>query len=176
MAILGLVSLCACHGSGERSSEAPPVQASFQDIMLTQIDASADKIWGATGSIVDATGDHSLAPKTEEDWRALRAAVVTLMEGADHLALEGRPLVKPGARIQDEGAEGIASPQEIRRALVEDRPIFLQRVQALRGVAVETLGAVDRRDLAAIERHGEALDAACEACHERFWYPPKTKR
>jgi cytochrome c556 len=174
--MLGLTALAACHPAENKPAKASPPQASFQEIMLTEIDASADKIWGSTGSVIDATGDHSLAPKTEEDWKALRAGVVTLINGADHLAVEGRPLVKPGAKIQDEGAESVATPDEIRWALVDDRPIFLQRVQALRAVAVETLGAVDRRDLAAIERHGEALDAACEACHERFWYPPTAKR
>jgi cytochrome c556 len=174
---VSILGLAGCHGSENSSSKAPPaLQASFQDIMLTQIDASADKIWGSTGSIIDATGDHSLAPKTEEDWRELRAAVVTLIEGADQLTTEGRPLVQPHGKIQDEGAEGVASPDKIRRSLIDDRAVFLQRVRALQSVGVETLGAVDRRDLAAIERQGETLDAACEACHERFWYPPKPRR
>jgi hypothetical protein len=46
---VSILGLAGCHGSENSSSKAPPaLQASFQDIMLTQIDASADKIWGST--------------------------------------------------------------------------------------------------------------------------------
>jgi cytochrome c556 len=169
-AALASLAVAACG-----KPAAPQPQASFQEVMLTQVDASADALWGATGSVVDATGDHSLSPKTEEDWRALRAAVVTLTEASDLLTTEGRPLVHPGQKIQDEGAESVASPDWIRQAFVTQRPLLLQRAGALKAIAGDALVAVDRRDLKALDEIGERLDAACEACHESFWYPPAAK-
>ncbi|MBO9708882.1 MAG: cytochrome c [Caulobacter sp.] len=143
--------------------------------MLTQIDASADKIWGSAGSISDEHGFRDLAPTTDAQWEELRAATITLVEAPNLLIQEGRPVARPGGRIQDQGLEGVAPPDQIQKALISDRPAFLQHAQRLQTVAGEILSAVDRRDAAALEKKGAELDEACEACHQRFWYPPKPK-
>jgi hypothetical protein len=154
---------------------APEPKASIQEIMLTQVDGSADKIWGSSGWISDDKGMHELAPKTEAEWQALRAAVVTLQQAPDLLVQEGRPVGRPGVPLQDEGLEGIQTRDQIQKALVSDRPVLLERAQRLRTVAGEILSAVDRRDIAALERTSGDLDEACEACHQHFWYPPQSK-
>lgn len=141
--------------------------------MLTQVDASADKIWGSAGSISDEHGLRDLAPTTDAEWEALRVAAINLVEAPNLLVQPGRPLTRPGVKIQDQGIEGIAPPDQIQKALLSDRPVFLQRARRLQTVAEEILAAVDRRDAAALEQKGAELDEACEACHQHFWYPPK---
>ena len=42
---------------------------------------------------------------------------------------------------------------------------------ALRMTGLQALEAIDAHDARALLRVGGSLDAVCEACHLRFWYP-----
>jgi cytochrome c556 len=168
------LSITAC-GQPPPESPAEASEQTFQQIMQSEIDIQADQFWNASGIVEEAGGERSLTPKTDAEWLEVRKALQTLTAGADKLTTPGRPLVEPGGKIEDEGLESIATPDWIRNALVEQRPLLLTRVAALKSVANEGSAAVDRRDLKAIDEIGERLDAQCEVCHETFWYPPSAR-
>jgi cytochrome c553 len=65
----------------------------------------------------------------------------------------------------------VLSSAEIERNLTRDRRGFEAFALALRVVAWQELAAVDHQDAAALAQTGEAMDAACEACHVANWYP-----
>jgi len=45
------------------------------------------------------------------------------------------------------------------------------KIEALRNVGLETLDAVNRKDVDALFQAGADLDRACEECHLEYWYP-----
>ena len=167
------LALAACGENAKPAAEtaatpAPEIRASFQDIMLSIVDPAADGIWNSLGVSYDETGEHRREPKTDEEWLALRRHAVALAEAPNLLAMEGRPLVNPGATIEFQ--KYYPPPAEIQQRIDTARPDFLQMAQALQTTAVEALAAIDMKDAAALEQAGERMDEACEACHKTFWY------
>lgn len=150
----------------------PSAKVSIQEIMQSQVDAPADVIWGATSTITDASGSITHSPKTDEDWKALRHAAVTLLEAPNLLVMEGRPLLKAGAKVEAEDEGWVSNGAQIQAALDKDRPLFNERAWRLQGAAQEVLAAVDKRDAEQMEIAGSKLIEACHACHSQFWFAP----
>jgi len=145
--------------------------ASFQDLMVAVVDPSADGVWEAVGAETDASGHHEHAPRTDAEWAAVRQHAVRLVESAHLLLVPGRPIVAPGAKVEDAHIPGVNDAAAIQSAFAADPDAFTAAVQRLHGAATAALQAVDRRDTAAVLAAGQALEQACEACHRRYWYP-----
>lgn len=62
-------------------------------------------------------------------------------------------------------------PDDIQRRIDADPRAFAQFALALQVAAGESLAAIDKQDIDALLRAGSQLDQACEACHQRYWYP-----
>jgi hypothetical protein len=141
---------------------------SIAELMESVVMPEADVIWNAVQYTSTEEGDAMIGPETDEGWLEVRHSALTLAEIANNLMIPGRPADKPGA----EALQGELAPAEIEALIDEQRGAWNAYAEALRAVARQALDAIDARDTEAIFLDtGGALDAACEACHQTFWYP-----
>ena len=111
------------------------------DLMNGVVEPAAEVIWDAVGVIVDADGEHQLAPQTEEDWLMLRFAAYTVAESGNLLMMPERAL--------DQGAWVTMSQQ-----LVE--------------MGQRAIEATDARNLDAIFDVGAEIYYVCTNCHGAY--------
>lgn len=143
--------------------------ATVQDIMRLMIDPASDAVWDAVVTTVTLDGVDITAPRTNEDWALLRQNAITLVEATNLLLIDGRRIARAGARSELPGID--LEPEEIEALVAEDRSTWNELVQGLHDTGLVVLDAVDARDVDALLAAGASLDAACESCHSRFWYP-----
>jgi hypothetical protein len=91
-----------------------------------------------------------------------------LVESTNLLVMEGRRIVAPGAQLPP----GEADPAVLQKRLDANRAPFIGFALALRGVSLQALEAIDAKDPKRLLEVGGDIDAACEACHLVYWYPP----
>lgn len=179
------ITLCAAllAGCGQKPAEtktaanaasanAPKPLASIHELMLSVVDESADVIWGSVATISDSTGVHEHRPRTDAEWAKVRHAAIALSESATLLAMEGRVVSHPGQKIDSEGQPGAPTGAIIQKRIEGDRASFVAYAAGLQAASMEAVAAIDKKDVAALEKVGGDIDEACEACHEQFWYPP----
>jgi hypothetical protein len=142
---------------------------SVAEIMDSMVMSAAGALWDAVGVDVSAQGQVEKKPETDEQWAQLRAAAVTLAEAANALIVPGRHAAPVGAPAPD--ADSGLAPAEIEALLAKQRPAWVAHAQVLRVTAMQSLAAVDARDIDKISEVGGAIDEACEGCHLQFWYP-----
>ena len=184
--LLALATLTVAAGCGPRATTAEantPASApapiathlkpvtGIQDIMATMIDPAADHLWESVATVANEKGVEEKRPKTDEDWKVVRGQAVILAEAANLLMLEGRPVAKEGAILEDHGVPGNLTAAESEQAIAADRAAFIGFAEVLREVGVKMLTAADRKDTQALFDAGYPLDEVCEACHLKFWYP-----
>ncbi|WDS37015.1 hypothetical protein [Pseudoxanthomonas sp.] len=181
-ALLGMAMIaftaCSAHGPAPSVASdhpapalaAPPVEAlvTLQDLMLNEVDASADAIWDATGSITTSAGTIDRRPRTDADWDALRRHAIVLLESTNLLVIPDRKVTD--APFPSDGP-GVFSSAQIQQQIDANRSEFNGLALGLRQVARAQLEAIDRRDVDALLQLGDAMDTACEACHRVNWYP-----
>ena len=152
-----------------------PVLSSVKDLMASIVDPSADAIWNAVGTVVDQEhGVQDLAPKTDEDWAAMRQAAIRIIEGGNLLMMPGRDAAPPGTKSDTPGVE--LEPAEIAALIRKNRRAFDGFARELQSLAAEALRATDRKDVPALLDIGARMDEVCESCHQTFWYPPQPSR
>lgn len=138
IALTALVPACA-----EPAQEATPYQplGDVAQLMSGVVEPAAEVYWDAVGVVVDAEGEHHMAPETEEDWLAVRAAAYTVAES-------GNLLLMPGYR-QDDGA-------------------WVTMSQALIEVGRRAVEAADARSLDAVFDMGAEVYYVCTNCHATY--------
>jgi hypothetical protein len=167
VAMLGLaLGLSACS-----KPPTPQPQVSIRDIMVSEIDPSADALWASVGSTVTAAGTVDHSPQTDADWQTVRRYAVTLTEAPNLLAMPGRQVAATGQTTDDKGVPGILSPPEIQAQIEADPAKFARLAAALQAAGLMAVSAVDTKNPTALIDAGAALDEACEACHRTYWYP-----
>jgi hypothetical protein len=137
--------------------------------MESMVDPVADVIWQSVATIVTKDGIEERAPRTDEEWAKVRHAAVTLAEVTNLLMMPGRQVAKPGERSQNPGIE--LHPEEIAKLIEKNPENWAKRVAALHDSAVETIRAIEKKDVQGLLDAGEKLDQACERCHLDHWYP-----
>ena len=147
------------------------LSASIQDIMSSIIDPAADYLWDSVSVVGTKEGIVEHRPRTDADWQEVRRKAITLMEAGNLLAMKGRRVVAEGRQLEDEGLEGNLTSAQIQKLLDTDHASFVAFAHALNNAAAEALKAIEKRDVDAFLEAGGTLDAACEACHLRYWYP-----
>jgi hypothetical protein len=85
--------------------------------------------------------------------------------------MDGRHVVKEGAKLEDHGTPGNLTAEESEQAIGKNRDTFLAFAKALRDVGVSMLAAADAKNPQGIIDAGDTLDQVCEGCHLKFWYP-----
>ena len=113
---------------------------------------SADQVWKWQGYMSDAQGEHSLFPKTPEQWVEAESAAMSLAEMTNILLLPGRTV---------------------------DDARWTKMVADVRAKALEAAKAAEKKDEDAFFLAGSDLYDACKACHVSFapnyTQPPEIK-
>jgi hypothetical protein len=149
----------------------PTGDATIQELMTTRIDPSADALWASVSTVITAAGIQEKQPDTEAEWQTVRRYAVTLVQGANLLALPTRRVAAPGGTTEDSAIPGIERRENIQKAIDADRASFVRAAVRLRDAGIVALRAIDQHNPQRLIEAGGDLDAACEACHLKYWYP-----
>lgn len=164
-----LLVLGGCQPAAPAPEYAPT--GTLRDIMNSIVDPSADFLWDSVAIIVTAEGEEHRMPHTDEEWTDVHNRGVALVEAANLLLIPNRIVARPGENADNPEID--RDPRDIQAMMTQDRATYLSHVAGFREAALQMLAAVDARDTQAIEEASEALDRACEECHETYWYLPE---
>jgi hypothetical protein len=120
----------------------PPFEAhvdmkTFMEHVLTP---AAKVIWSVNGSVIDAKGEHSLSPSTDDDWENITSGAATLAEATNALMIP--------QRVQD--AEWNAY------------------VKKLADAANKAYQAAEVHDLKTVADVSDQLDGICASCLRHY--------
>jgi hypothetical protein len=105
--VMGVALLSACgpkpgagNEAGNEAAAEDTLPADFaslpmKDFMGHVMQFSADQLWKWQGYTSDATGEHSLFPKNDEEWTEAESAALTVAEVTNILLLPGRSVDDP---------------------------------------------------------------------------------
>jgi hypothetical protein len=151
---------------------------SIREIMQSIVDPSSDFLFDSVAVSITAAGTKETAPKTDEEWAAVRHQALTLAEAGNLLKIPGRRVQSlvpiPGAESETPGPEDL-TPEQVQALLNRTRPDFNNFAQKLTDAAMIALRAVDKRDVDGLFDAGDSIDTACENCHLMYWYPGEKK-
>ena len=169
--------LTACNAPQPASPAEPQPQyrttGTIKDIMDSIIDPSADHLWGAVATTVDATGTHEKFPQTDEEWKEVRRSAIRMIEGSNLLQIPGRKVARPGEKSENPGIE--LEPEEMEKLINEDKAGFYKLAGGLHDTVMQALKAIDAKDKEGLLDSGDDIDQACENCHVKYWYPNEAK-
>ncbi len=168
--VLGACNPAASVPPQAATSGIAPV-ASIQEVMQALVDPSADAIWESVSTTITKHGVEEKQPRTDAEWQAVRLHTIRLLEGASLLQVAGRKVVQDGLKLEDDHVESNARAEDIAAAIAKQPSAFSAAAKDLQHSAAAVLAAVDARDVQRLSVTGAALDAACESCHLRYWYP-----
>jgi hypothetical protein len=171
---LGLAA-CSQSPAPPAVAAAPQVpfqpDASIQDLMENVVDHNADILWESVAVISSEKGIEERMPRTDEEWKQVRSAAVTLAEATNLLMIPGRRVAHEGKTLQDSDVEGILKAEQIQALIDGDHSKFAAKAMALHSAALAALAAIDAKDHNKLSDVGGAIDEACEQCHTTYWYP-----
>jgi hypothetical protein len=178
----GVSFVVAAACSAPPPSAPPPVKtespiritATIKDIMDSMVDPSADYLWESVATIVTRKGTEERRPRTDEDWKKVRRAAITMIEATNLITMPGRQVAKPGEKSENPGIE--LSPEAIRRVMDDDPAMLVMLAHALHDAGMKALAAIDAKNVDALSDAGETIDTACENCHLKYWYPPDAEK
>lgn len=137
---VGLLWACAQGADEEAAARYTPV-GDLQQLMASVVEPASEVYWDAVGVIVDAEGEHQMAPTTEEEWLAVSSAAYMVAES-------GNLLMMPGYAL-DDGA-------------------WMTMSQALVETGRRAVEAADARSLDAVFDMGAELYYVCTNCHATY--------
>jgi hypothetical protein len=165
-----LVSLLVCVSCAKQKPEAEyRPTTTIRDLMDGVVDPAADIIWNSVGTTVSKEGTVEKAPHTDEEWGTVRNGAIELLEASNLLQIPGRHVAMPG-QLNKQGIE--LQPPQIETLITQDRQAWITFAHGLHDAATQALNAVDAKDPARVLESGDAIDNACEHCHQKYWYPP----
>jgi hypothetical protein len=127
---------------GEDASRSPPFQPyvdmkTFMEHVLTP---AAKIVWSVNAVVIDAKGEHDLAPKSDADWEQIVSGAATLAEATNALMI----------------------PQRARDA---EWNVYVKK---LAEAANKAYVAAEAHDLRTISEVSDRLDGICAACHRHY--------
>ena len=171
-----VAAACSAPAPAPAAKKEPPFRktATIKDIMDSMVDPSADFLWESVATIVTKKGTEERRPRTDDEWKAVRRAAITLMEATNLLIMDGRAVAKPGEKSENPGIE--LSPEAIRRVMDDDPDTLIKLAGALHDAGMKAMAAIDAKNADALSDAGEVIDNACETCHLKYWYPPDAEK
>jgi cytochrome c556 len=159
--------------SGCKKQEATPQQKTVHEIMKDEVDLRADDVWAIGNAHIDANAGIDAASMSDNDWKKLASAAVSLQQGALDLASLKDPIVvvKPGVKIADEDVPGGDSAESVRQNIAKDPQGFKDHANSLAQDMADLAQAANKHDAATAGPIINQLDSVCESCHIEFWYP-----
>jgi hypothetical protein len=181
----------AKHAAPRRAPARTPAMrpvATVQDLMIAIVDPSSDVVFESVATTISVRGVENKAPRNDNEWALVRNNALNLIEAGNLLMMKGRRIASPAstaaaAALSDEGAGTVAekasqielTPEQIERRIAQDRASWIKGAQGLIDAGLKALKATDAKDAEALLESGDAIDAACENCHLRYWYPKDKK-
>jgi|SRR5579864_151298 len=141
----------------------------IRDLMDGMVDPSADTIWNSVSTTITVKGKEEKAPHTDEEWGTVRHSAIVLLEASNLLQIPGRHVAMLGQR-NEQGIE--LQPEQIETLINQDRKTWITLTHGLHDAATQALYAAEAKDPARVLESGDAIDNACEHCHQKYWYPP----
>lgn len=139
--VLVLVAVAALLPPARGDDAAPYVahvdMKTFMEHVLTP---AAKVIWRVNGTVIDAKGEHDLAPKTDDDWEQVVSGAATLAEATNALMI----------------------PPRVRDAA------WIDYAKKLAAAADKAYLAAEDHDLKSISEVSDRLDGICAACHRHY--------
>ncbi len=137
-----IASAAVSPSAGEDRVPTPPFQPyvdmkTFMEHVLTP---AAKIVWSVNGVVIDAKGEHDLAPKSDEDWEQIVSGAATLAEAANALMIPQRAL----------------------------DPEWSGYARKLGEAANKAYVAAEAHDLKSISEVSDRLDGICAACHRHY--------
>jgi hypothetical protein len=148
--------------------------ATVREIMGSVIDPAADGLWDAVETVATLEGTQKKAPATEDEWKALRRHAIALTEAGNLLLIPGRQIARPGAKAEDPRVD--LNPEEVQTLMTQNPGSWARFAGQLHDAAMESVRAIDARDVEQLLNAGDVLDKACESCHQMYWYRPTPNR
>ncbi len=141
-AAVALSGLSVSPSMSDGTAAMPPFKAhvdmkTFMEHVLTP---AAQIVWSVNGAVIDATGEHDLSPKTDEDWERITSGAATLAEATNALMIPGR--------AQDAQ--------------------WNFYVQKLADAADKAYQAAEAHDLKSVSEVSDRLDGICASCHRHY--------
>ena len=144
--------------------------ATVEELMRAVIDPAADAVWDSVVITSTPEGIEREVPDSDDDWLALEHHAVRLLEAGNLLQIDGRPIAAADSVSELPGID--LAPADIAIRVAEQYDAWLRSAREMHDAGVVVLDAVRARSVDALLESGDRLDAACESCHSRFWYPP----
>lgn len=141
LGVVAVLVLTACSPAEEEQASTYRPVGDMAQLMAGVVEPAAEVIWDAVGVIVDAEGEHQLAPQTDEEWLAVRSAAYTIAESGNLLMMPGRAL--------DQGA-------------------WITMSQSLVEMGERAIEAADARNLDAVFDVGAEIYYVCTNCHGTY--------
>ena len=139
MGLLGLVAGWGCRAEPPPSPFRPV--ADMKQLMASVLEPAADGYWDAVGTIDDEKGSTSFAPRSDEEWIAVRDRAYLIAESGNLLMITPR-------------APDAAEWTRLSQALVE--------------AGRRAIAAAESRDPAAVFDAGAEVYEACSKCHASY--------
>lgn len=141
-----VILLAAC----EKAPPAPPLPpfkpaATNKELMDEVIEPAANVYWDAVGSVTDKRGTVEKAPRTDDEWKAVRNAAMVVAESGNLLMIEPR---------------------------VRDRGQWMALARGLVLVGEKARKAAESRDKKAVFDVGAEVYQACVNCHSIYLVGP----
>src|SRR6476620_7533665 len=136
------VSACSSPPAEQTAQQADAYKpvVSLNQIMVNIVDPHSHEIW-------DATENPAKAPKTDEEWRDVRHAAVTLAAGGSLTSMSGNGPKDQVWRSQKDWG---------------------RLSQAVSDAGLAATEAVQNRSVAALSKAGDQLLQACLNCHKEY--------
>jgi cytochrome c556 len=168
----GLVALAGALAAvaAAQAADGPVyVYSVMKDIVVPQ----AADLWDVGNRAMDDNGNPDVSQLSEADWVKLGKAAEAMRGGSLAMANAPKLAVAPaGVKMQDEGGEGGgATAAQIQGFIDADPKGFAAHAKELADVSDTFLAAVKTRDAKTLADASGRLDAVCEACHSKYWYP-----
>ncbi|MES2626797.1 MAG: hypothetical protein V4628_16035, partial [Pseudomonadota bacterium] len=125
---------------------------SVRDIMNSVINPNARQLWGGVSYVESEEGVEETFPQTQEDWDRLKANAIALVEGSNALMLPGRGMNSAG--VTPDRPDFQFAPEEIEQLLRDDPENWIINLQAMQDSVLETIDAIDRKDILAFTERG----------------------
>jgi hypothetical protein len=145
----------------------------IKQIMDSIIDPNAEALWDSVASYASVKHVEEKSPQNDADWNELRRRASTLSLAAHLLDAPNRPVANPGDKSNNPNIE--LSPQQIEALINKDRPAWRMLVHGLHNSAVLVMNAIDKKNLEGLRSANDALNVACEQCHQKYWYPNRPR-
>lgn len=174
--LITLMCLAACESRPAQPAQPPPQfksDVTIREIMQSMVAPQADVLWDAVSTTVSDKGVIEKAPKTDEEWLAIRHDAITLVEATNAILIPGRHVAKAGAKAEDPKVQ--LSPEQIEALINQDPGNWTRFAHGLYDATMVAVKAVDARNTMALSDAGNGIDQACEACHLKYWYPNEAK-